>query len=86
MEKVSKNNGKSESDGLGSSLRLTLRKAKRWLDNNALTEIAEEVGCSPKTVGNQIHKDNKRPNMLIVQKIIERAEHNKQLKQRAESL
>jgi hypothetical protein len=62
----------------------SMRKVKRYLQSGDITEIAAEVGVTTKTVGNIIA--GRSTNWLIAEKLVARAEHNKAIKERAQSL
>jgi len=84
MEPESKVNGKQKKR---KDKAFNLKKVKRYLSKNDVTEIALEVGVQPRTVSNHIHHTPKMyPNALVIEKILERAERNKALRQRVENL
>lgn len=62
----------------------SLAELKQYLQKNDLSEIAEEVGITRPQVSNVLAGRSK--NWKVVEKLIERAERNKALMNRANSI
>jgi predicted XRE-type DNA-binding protein len=64
--------------------RVSIAEVKRYLQKNDLTEIAQEVGITRSQVSNVLAGRSK--NFKVLAKLVERAEGNKALTQRAGSI
>lgn len=71
-------------EGVTQEIRETLRNAKKYLQRGELKEISKEVGVNDATVTAVL--DGKFLNWSVVEKIIERAERNKGLLDRAKAI
>lgn len=68
----------------GKEKNISLKEAKQYLQRGDLKEIAREVGLERGTVSNVLAGRSK--NWKVMEKILERAERNKALKERAASI
>jgi hypothetical protein len=65
-------------------IRVSLLNAKEYLGHGDYTAIAKESGVTTKTVNNVLN--GRRTNWTVAEKILDRAERNKAIKERAESI
>lgn len=61
-----------------------LRKLKKWLGPGEISELAREIGISPRQATRII--DGTCQNWAFAEKLIDRAERNKAIRERAEAL
>lgn len=61
-----------------------LKHLKQWLQKGEIEEVAKEVGITPSQASNII--SGKSSNYSFVEKILERAERNKALKLKVDSI
>ena len=78
------NQVKEKLDAGNSRPAVTLKHAKQYLQKGDLTEIAGEAGVTRAQVSNVLAGRSK--NWEIVKKVLERAERNKQLADRGQSI